>query len=337
MGIGSVSFSADSAYAKSGAGKVKPPRPHPKSKRLEVKDMTVCVAALAAKTDAIVCIADKALSYGDYIQWDSDNEKILQLNPGRSVVMYSDEGNGPRVLDKIFEKASELSGKPRDHVIRVCEEQYKAAFDDLIEATFLRPRLITRQQYTAAITASQMNDMLRSLADEIKTFDIKCDLLICGFDGDEVPFILDIQSPGIARDMTQVGFQAIGSGWEKAISRLLFSEHKRNHPIERVLYDCFDAKANAEIAVGVGYEWDAEIILGGKLGSHIVPKEIKELIEKVWGRYQRSPFEKYDPKEYEKGPPKDWREKLEMFSNSIKQPSQVPSLPNSSHHRSLNP
>jgi hypothetical protein len=33
--------------------------------------MTVCLAAFAQNHQAIVCIADKGLSYGDHIQWDS--------------------------------------------------------------------------------------------------------------------------------------------------------------------------------------------------------------------------------------------------------------------------
>ena len=43
--------------------------------------MTVCVAALAADFNAVVCVADKALSYGEYIQWDSDSSKIVKINP----------------------------------------------------------------------------------------------------------------------------------------------------------------------------------------------------------------------------------------------------------------
>jgi hypothetical protein len=291
-------------------------KPRLKSNRLP-KRMTVCVAALAAKTDAIICIADKALSYGGYIQWESDSEKILPLNPGGSVVMYSDEGNGSRVLERIFEKANELGSKPRDHIIKVCEEQYKAAFDDLIEASFLRPRLLTRKEYRAAITAPEVNHLIRSLADEIKEFKMGCDLLICGFDETPAPFILYATSPGIVTDMTQVGFHAIGGGWEQAISRILLAEHKREHPIEQTLYDCFDAKANAEIAVGVGYEWDAEILVAGR--GTLVPKKVKQIIEQVWTCKSTSPFD--DDVDDEDVPPKRWRHILKVFGETCLKPS----------------
>src|SRR5262249_23372375 len=198
--------------------------------------MTICLAALAENKNAIVCVADKALTYGPYIQWDADSAKILKLKPSGSVVMLSDEGTGPRVLTSLFEKNSGIGGNKRSDTISSCEEQYRSAVGHLVEATFLRPRLLTRMDYVRAITGSEVNPMMRALADEIKDFDMKCDLLVCGFDIDGVPFILDIGSPGISKDMTLTGFQAIGGGWEKAISRLLFAEHKSEHPIERVLY-----------------------------------------------------------------------------------------------------
>jgi len=47
--------------------------------------MTICAAALAAKSRAIVCVADKAISYGDVVSWESDVTKIVPLaHPGLS-------------------------------------------------------------------------------------------------------------------------------------------------------------------------------------------------------------------------------------------------------------
>src|ERR1700685_918796 len=285
--------------------------------RQEVGYMTVCVAALAASSRAIICVSDKALSYGGLIQWDADCSKIIRLNPSGAVAMISDNGNGPRILDALFEKACDVGNAGRAAIRKTCEDQYRKALDDLVEGTLLRPRQLNRETYLGALTAGQANDIIRSLADYIRSFDIDFDLLVCGLDEENKPFIFDIGSPGIARDMSRTGFQAIGSGWEKAVSRLLFSAHKAAHTIERVLYDCFDAKANAEMAVGVGFEWDAEILLGGTLGSYQVPREIKEIIESAWSKYQRSPFEKFDRKEHGEGPPRDWKEILQEFSDLI--------------------
>ncbi|MGD0628208.1 MAG: hypothetical protein ABR987_02590 [Terracidiphilus sp.] len=272
--------------------------------------MTVCVAALAAAGRAIVCIADKALSYGDYIQWDSDSSKIITLNPSGSLVMVSgDEEPVSRVLAHLTAVGGDIGGKPLADTILLVEQQYAKAVDELVFAKLIRPRQLTRDEYIRALTAPGENHIIRALADEVSRFSLECTVLVCGFDDRDEAFILSVGTPGVAINMTGTGFHAIGSGWDKAVSKLLFAEHKRDHDIDRVLYDAFDAKANAEMAIGVGYEWDATLVLGGTYGSQDVPKTIKELLEKVWSKYNRSPFEKFDPKEHW-SIPKNWRKQL---------------------------
>jgi len=161
---------------------MRPPKPHQKIKRLGVKLMTVCIAALAADFQAIVCVADKALSYGDYIQWDSDSSKIIKVNPSGTLLLFSgEEEPSSKVLAKFIAKGKDLWRRQRDSIIRVCEEQYREAVGELVEAKFLSHRLLNSAKYLTAITATSVNDIMRSLADEIKAFDMQCDLLVCGF------------------------------------------------------------------------------------------------------------------------------------------------------------
>jgi hypothetical protein len=278
--------------------------------------MTVCVAALAAKGRGLVCVADKALSFGDYIQWDSDSSKIITLNPSGSLVMVSgDEESTSRVIAHLYAVKDQIGGMPLADTVLLCEEQYAKAVDELVFAKIIRPRQLTRDEYIEALTATGDNHIIRSIADDVAKFSLKCSFLVCGYDDRREPFILSLDSPGVATNMTGTGFHAIGSGSEIAISKLLFAEHKREHDIERTLYDVFDAKANAEMAVGVGYEWDATVVLGGVLGSQEVSKEIKELIEKVWGKVNRSPFDKFDPKEHLSAP-RDWKKQLTEYVHS---------------------
>jgi hypothetical protein len=64
---------------------------------------------------------------------------------------------------------------------------------------------------------------------------------------------------------------------------------------------------------GVGYEWDAQIIVKGK-ASIEVPKKIKRIIEQVWICKEQSPFDpdgELDPADV---PPKSWKTILKKFS-----------------------
>ena len=107
-----------------------------RSKLFKATRMTVCLAALAAESKAVVCVADGALTYGDRIQWDADIGKMYTVNPSGLLVMMSDEGNGSRVISKLFEGATKLQPKSRTNIVGACEEQYRAAVDDLVEAKF---------------------------------------------------------------------------------------------------------------------------------------------------------------------------------------------------------
>lgn len=271
--------------------------------------MTVCISALALETEAIICVADKALSYGDQIQWDSDVSKIIPLNENTVMMFSGGENHGSKILANLSEVAEQIGGTDRKKTISLCERQYKNALDELVEAEFLTPRLLKRENYLSAITGTELNDYIRSIAEEIDKFKFDCDLLVSGID-EKGQFIWTVCHPGILTDMTSTGFHAIGSGSDKAISRLLFAEHKRGHDIDRALYDAFDAKASAEMAVGVGYEWDAVILLNG-VGYCPASKEIKDLVERAWAKFNRSPFDKYNPKEDVKPPPKGWKNKLQ--------------------------
>src|ERR1019366_9189996 len=148
----------------------------------------------------------------------------------------------------------------------------------------------------------------------IHAFQLDCALLVCGFDA-RGAYILSVDNLGIVTDMTTTGFHAIGSGYDKATARLLFSEFTRAHPLHRMLFDTFDAKAFAEMDGSVGYDWDAKIAVKGT--SHDVPKPTKELIEQVWVEWTRSPFKRYNPNEDIDQPPVRWEKKLKDYAATI--------------------
>jgi hypothetical protein len=298
----------------------KPRKPKLSNRRQEKRFMTVCVSALASNEEAIVCIADKALSYGDHFQWDSDSIKMLPVNPSGSLIMFAGGERGTsKVLARILARESEVGTTTVADTTKLLEAEYKAAKDELVEQLYLAPRLLKRSDYLDAVKGAAINPYIKSVAEEIDAFDMDCQLLVCGFDGEDKPFILDVMNPGVVTDMTTTGFHAIGSGWGEAVSHLLFTEHKRTHGVDRVLYDVFDAKANAELNANVGYEWDAQVIVAGINKPVFIPRETQKLIERVWVKATRSPFEKRT-KEDAAPPPSNWRDELSTFAVAVMKP-----------------
>jgi hypothetical protein len=271
--------------------------------------VTVCIAALAGNGPgtAIICIADKAVSYGDQIQWDSDSSKITTLDNNKSLILLAgSEDPTSRVLRKLDPLKAEFSGD-RNKLMKTLEEKFKEAFAEEQEITVLHPQMMTREDYLKAISGGTINRYMESLAVDVRNFVFDCALLVCGFDNQNSPYIILLESPGRAVDCTNTGFAAIGTGAEKAISELLYAEYARSHGIARSLYDCYDAKLFAEMAPGVGYEWEMRLITAVKA----VPLHdgAKPLLDKVWVKYSRSPFEKRKNDDLP-NPPKDWEMQL---------------------------
>jgi hypothetical protein len=277
--------------------------------------MTVCLTAFAEYPKAIVCIADKGIFYGDHIQWDSDGTKIATISSKGTTILFSGgEEATARVLSRLVAREKEI-GDEIGATAQVCEEEYRAAMDELIEAKFLRPNLLSRTEYLSAIKSESLNDHILSIATRVTKFEMDCAFLVCGFDSKDQPFIIYLESPGIATNFFSTGFHAIGSGWDKAVARLLFSEHKRTNPIHRAVYDLFDAKANAELSAGVGYDWDVKVLHAGRMIFDFTEGP-KKLIERVWAKYNRSPFDKREEDDLP-SPPRDWQQIFQEISDDI--------------------
>ena len=265
-------------------------------------------------------MSDRALSYGDTIQWDSDSSKMFSLRNGGMVIMFSgSEEATSRVLGKVIAREAEL-GRDIAATRKVLEEEYREAVQEIVEAKFLTPRLIKRDEYIRAISGTEINSFVESIAKEIKNYEPDSALIVSGFDESSRPFILYLDSPGVVTDMTITGFHSIGSGWEKSVSKLLFSEFSRKDPLHTVMYDLFDAKAFAEMAVGVGMDWETRIITGHESGLE-VPDEIDGLIERGWVEHEHHPFAE---NEIEDAPPKYWKSKLRSYAASIVPPGEKP-------------
>jgi hypothetical protein len=281
--------------------------------------VTICIGALAANCKAVVCIADKGLSYGPTIQWDSDSTKILRIG---SSSVYALISGGELMITRVLR---ELNSKPKfgedlPATIKACEESYKKAESEVLEATFLHPYLLDVHDFNAAITRRRINSFMKNLAEQMgkERYEenyTSCGLILCGFDSQKKAFILDLSSPGLVTDFTNTGTRASGSGSEWATARLLWSGWKRDHPIHRVLFEVFDAKANAEMAPTVGTDFDVTILTAD--GATPLPKGEKDILERAWVKVDRSPFEKHNPDTDLPEPPENWQSQLENYCDKL--------------------
>lgn len=126
------------------------PRPHLSTKPGQVHDCLRC--RLRSNSRTIICIADKALSYGGHIQWDADSSKITTLDNNESLIlMAGSEDPTSRVLRKLDSLHDQFSGD-RNNLMAILEDKFKETFAEEQGTAILHPQTMTREDYLKAIS-----------------------------------------------------------------------------------------------------------------------------------------------------------------------------------------
>lgn len=292
-----------------------PPRRHlpPRIKVSYARRMTVCVAAFADEAKAIVCVADRSVSYGDDITGESDASKIIKLPSGVVTLVSGGESEFERIVRKLLRNSN--LGKSLPDTIAFAEKCYQDARDELISIRHLKPNLINDPEILrVAAMSPSANRYVRELAQTVASFDMGCWILLCGFDEQGSGFILRLENPGQVTDLTRLGYHAIGSGSTYSIARLVWDEWGRDKPVDEVLYQVLDAKISAEVNPFISGSWDAALIFDKSFNE--VPKKFRDMLDKAWVTYDRSPYWKSTDDDWPE-PPRNWKKQLRNFVTSI--------------------
>ena len=291
--------------------------------------MTVCIAAFAEKSQAIVCVADRAItypSYGSPVQSDSGMKKIIDIGNTRWCALFSgDSSFAQQVVAKVANKAVGQS-VDFDWMEKNAETIYQECYENLVENKVLRPYLLKRETFISRSKDLQPLDpqIVSAVNSKLQAFEFSCQIMFCGFDSGG-PHLFTIVEPGASERNDLEGHNAIGIGRETATSRIAWLETDNSESLVSVFYDLFDAKVASEIIQGVGYEWDGKIIVGGKKPIEI-PKPIKKLIDQGWIVTNVIPFATKSIPD-DDVPPKNWKSKLTKFCSECLLPEPSPPIP----------
>jgi hypothetical protein len=282
--------------------------------------MTICIAAIAGRGDQIVCVADKMMSLGDMgsesAQWDSNVTKMFPLTKDDKVVCLFAGAFG--ICELLIDQLTNMDklGEDPEETRIYAETAYGKLFEKYQLIDILKQRGINQKTYEAIIKSGNDGYVIRDIYQEMSNYVFDCDIMLCGYDKKDLPFIISVAQPGKASNHMIDGSYAIGVGTKTARSRLLWSEFNTNHSFGRVLFDCFDAKATAEMIPGIGREWDSYILFRNE-ATREVPKIIKrDLIEAGWDNHFKSPFEEWNEEEYLPHPGEGWEKRILELSFS---------------------
>jgi hypothetical protein len=262
------------------------------------------------------------LSFGDLyqgqVQWDSNITKMIPINSGRYLALFAGSLAICRDVISEIDKLGAI-GLNVTQAMRGIENIYGETFDRNQRIEILQQRGLTKSDYVSLLGRSGNNSAILDVYEKMAEYSLDCDVMVCGFDDRQNPFIIGAASPGIVRNQTLDGCHAIGIAAKDARARLLWSGFDRKHSFGRVLFDAFDAKANAEMQPSIGFEWDTQIMFpDARMG---VPKKLKRnLIESAWDKHNRSPFEKWNEEEDLPEPEDGWQDRiLNLSRNELEQ------------------
>lgn len=283
--------------------------------------MTVCIAALAAQSRAIVCIADRAVTYssstgGPSSQADAGAQKIVEIGATRWVSLIGGDIHfAQRVVDRMVAAVGADRNPTRQRMQTAAKDAFTECLNQEITDQVLTPNMLTRDDFFRRPASTQLLDQkyVLEIARLITQVAVDSALIVCGFDS-LGPHIFKVDSGARISPCDIEGYSVIGGGEDAARGRIIWSETDRAEPLESVMYDVFDAKVAAEIIQGVGYIWDWRILVSGKRPRK-VPEKIGRIIDRAWSAANRSPFA--EPLRTRERPPRNWKRQLQIFATKV--------------------
>jgi hypothetical protein len=263
------------------------------------------------------------------MQFDTGIRKILRIGQsGWYTLIAGDPSFAQEVVEQAGRQleADKTQSGSASKMMHCMKEAYQRCRETAVVDNVLAPNMLTKDLVVARPASllplqADHNDLI---VNQVAEFRVGSSLLVCGFDARKTPqpHVFRVRDPGICESCDLTGFFAIGVGSETAMARLLRMETSRADDLSKALYGAFDAKVNAEIIQGVGYDWEAEILVVGKEKSIKVPRKIVNLINSVYEGFPRSPFDSVGVS------PRGWPRRLANFTRRVLPSSRVPRVVN---------
>jgi 20S proteasome alpha/beta subunit len=231
------------------------------------KPMTVCIAATCDSGKHIVVAADKMVTAGHpmNLEFEPPLSKIEVLS--NSCVGLA-SGSLP-FADQIFSEAkgkvgiakppliNEICGLLKDAYTRFRSER----MDEQIVAATLGADFQSFKERGGTLPnyLQPQAGMYQNFVIQCQQFNLGLELLIAGIDATGAHIAI-VANPGAIYFFDKLGYAAIGSGGQHALTSLHLGGHTANLSLDNTLFSVYTAKRASEVAPGVGHETNMAVI-----------------------------------------------------------------------------
>jgi hypothetical protein len=249
--------------------------------------MTVCIGAICDHGSAIVTASDRFVTWGTYSGSDVAL-KAARLAP-KWITMIAGEDITRGVEDVIRDARATLSAYGNEP-FGIAEVQaavlgaWRDAQNRLATSMVLGPFGLTLQDFLKAGRSKFGDAKFSELTERIQIESLlKCQMLICGFDQNNIPGLFVCDDEIRCADFTRADFTAVGSGHPAATSSLAFHGYTRDVTLAEAVYQVCAAKFMAEKSLGVGSE-TLVLCLGEDGKTKWIFKSHIKQIRTIWER-----------------------------------------------------
>jgi hypothetical protein len=241
------------------------PRPYNHIRKPSAADwglgVTTCIAAAAKRGKELILVTDQKVAFGDFSADDAVLKNVPFIFPWAVLFSGDDISYAHAVIERAFEEAMQATrshGKPLTgaDIAEILYEELVKERQRLIEASVLRKYGFTTDTFRDTGKNLCTESFYGELIYKISQIEISIKLLLCGFNKEHDAEIWSIEPDSPPQNYDTLGFWAIGSGANSAVSSLAHSvEHQgvnRFKEIEDVLYSVLAAKFMSESAKDVG-------------------------------------------------------------------------------------
>jgi ATP-dependent protease HslVU (ClpYQ) peptidase subunit len=238
--------------------------------------MTVCIAAFF-ENDSIIAVSDMMVSTGDFSA-DDLAIKNRELHPQwRVMISGNDLTRLLPVVDAIGEALDKSKKYTYQEVQRIAKLAYQGELRSQIQDAILsRYNLTYKTLFQLRADDPIYSDLRFQMAEATLGFT----LLFFGHDGKHRPHIFTVENPGNVCNHDLIGFWAIGSGSNRAMSSLFAHPYNCTDSLWKATYIAYEAKFMAESAGGVGKETVSVVMRpDGKASASVSCPELRQFWE----------------------------------------------------------
>jgi 20S proteasome alpha/beta subunit len=269
-------------------------------------NVTICIAAFADQGKKLVFVSDSKVAFGSFSA-DKAVQKTLPLGERNVLLMAgNDSARAQTVFDRSKSRFDSERSRDADRIAEIVFEECNAERDRIIEACVLRRRGFNWEMFRKGGRNFCTDAVYYEIESEIADVKLSLDCLIAGFDSNGKPHIRFTNCETPPENYDQLGFYAIGTGAQSAMSSLAHAVEylglRKQATLSAVVYHVLAAKFMSESAQDVGQ--DTFLMVGGP-GNAKDPKDKDVLTFSAFAGIDvvREKWETEGGREFQRGSP----------------------------------